>query len=78
MSARRLKGVMQGAIPAGMAALLWHYELRHMATVAGIMAGVVLLASVISCTLLGIVLFCLVSWVGERRLLYWLDERLNN
>ncbi len=37
-----------------------------------------LLASVITCTLLGVLMFCLVSWVGERRLLYWLDERLNN
>lgn len=37
-----------------------------------------LFASVITCTLLGVVLFALVSWVGERRLLYWLDERLND
>ncbi len=36
-----------------------------------------LLASVITCTLLGVLLFSAVSWVGERRLLYWLDERIN-
>lgn len=37
-----------------------------------------LFASVITCTLLGVLMFSLVSWVGERRLLYWLDERLND
>jgi NitT/TauT family transport system permease protein len=37
-----------------------------------------LLASVITCTLLGVLLFSLVSWVGERRLLYWLDKRIND
>ena len=37
-----------------------------------------LFASVITCTLLGVLLFSFVSWFGERRLLYWLDAKMND
>ena len=36
-----------------------------------------LFASVISCTLLGVIMFASISWVGDRYLLYWMDRHFN-
>lgn len=36
-----------------------------------------LFASVIACTLLGVMMFAVISWVGDRYLLYWMDRHVN-
>jgi len=35
-----------------------------------------LLAAVFACTLLGVMMFAVISWVGDRYLLHWMDRKV--
>lgn len=47
-ASNRLKGVLQGCVTAGAAALMWLLDFRHLATVAGTMAAIIVFLALVS------------------------------